>query len=398
MLVRSGNGCYRPYMKKALTSSAARTLAVSSLTASLILMATIPSGAEQMAESESANDAQMHFSAVQAAITATIEGSGYSDDDPEVDLWVTYDGPGQPTIHARTGTARAQASLEEAGETFHARVSVEEGEPFGATARSAVNSTSFNLALTEVPEVVGVGVDLENRQILVDVVEGTPAVDFERIEAILRRGAQDEKLNFILTATRGATGDSAAIYGGVALSDCTAGFTAVATGYVGFLTAAHCSSPQSYWDTPLKTGSSNGSATRRKTSTRTNADISYFSLTGNSISNRFFTTAEGNWVTTGCTAVPIEGNIVYSYGRTTEYRYGQITSTSYKPTWSDACGTSACNSTFVRVDAPQGGGDSGGPWYNQTNRPVGIHKGGSSTFSVYSKLAYLPSGVTIWRG
>lgn len=45
-----------------------------------------------------------------------------------------------------------------------------------------------------------------------------------------------------------------------------------------------------------------------------------------------------------------------------------------------------------------GGGDSGGPWYNQTNRPVGIHKGGSSTFSVYSKLAYLPSGVTIWRG
>lgn len=98
------------------------------------------------------------------------------------------------------------------------------------------------------------------------------------------------------------------------------------------------------------------------------------------------------------TASPVTGNLVYAYGKATDYTYGQITSTSYKPTWSDACSTSACNSTFVSVDAPQAGGDSGGPWYNQTNRPVGVHKGGSSSFSVYSKLADIPTGTQIWRG
>lgn len=180
------------------------------------------------------------------------------------------------------------------------------------------------------------------------------------------------------------------------MSECTAGFTAVAPGYVGFISAAHCGS-QGFYDTPKQVGSISGTATRRYPSNRANADIAFFSLTGNSITNQFFTTASGNYVTTGPTAVPIQGNLVYGYGRVTEYKYGQITSIYYKPT-GGFCGAVTCNATFVRVDATTTNGDSGGPWYNQTNRPVGIHAGGNGSIAVYSKLAYLHSNVTIWRG
>lgn len=56
---------------------------------------------------------------------------------------------------------------------------------------------------------------------------------------------------------------------------------------------------------------------------------------------------------------------------------------------------------FVRTPQRTIGGDSGGPVWTGAERPVGIHKGGSEgvigigQFSVYSKLGYRPSGVTL---
>lgn len=58
-----------------------------------------------------------------------------------------------------------------------------------------------------------------------------------------------------------------------------------------------------------------------------------------------------------------------------------------------------CQARFVRVAADQAGGDSGGPWLwtngTGTNRAYGIHKGGASTWSVFSKLSSAPASTRL---
>lgn len=328
--------------------------------------------------------------------TATMLERLNSATDDNADLWITYDAEGRPYVHARTLSDRVNDDLTRLGRASNVQVVVDESEPFGPTARGVMDSDVVESLLLKFPDVVGLGADVANESIILNVSESFPATSFEDLEQTFERAGG---LRFAVEPVRGAVGDSDTIYGGAAMSACTAGFTATRPGYAGFVTAAHCSPPQSYWNSPTPSGSASGPGTRRIASNRQSADIAFWSIaSGDVISNRFYTDSSGTWVTTGNTATPIAGNLAYTYGKTTGYRYGQITSTSYKPTWTNACIPMPCNSTFVRVNAPQDDGDSGGPWYNQTNRPIGIHKGGSSSFSVYSKLAYMPSGTSIWRG
>ena len=88
------------------------------------------------------------------------------------------------------------------------------------------------------------------------------------------------------------------------------------------------------------------------------------------------------------------GSYLCHRGITTGYRCGDVTSNEYVPTWSGACNGVACKARFVRVDAAEQVCDSGGPWFwtngTGTNRAYGIHKGGGVTFSVFSKLQYVP--------
>ncbi len=56
--------------------------------------------------------------------------------------------------------------------------------------------------------------------------------------------------NVKVEVTPDAMSDAANVYGGSALDNCTVGFTAKRGSEVGFVTAAHCSTPRQYWSTP----------------------------------------------------------------------------------------------------------------------------------------------------
>lgn len=280
------------------------------------------------------------------------------------------------------------ASLKWAAGRRDVALTIHDEAPVGSIGRAYLASSDFNTLAASMPTMQGAGVDVALARIVVYATEDSP-------DASLQSGFEGFPLPTVFEQMTTVSTD-ATISGGVALSaGCTAGFTATAPNYVGYLTAAHCSSPHSYWDTTTQSGSSDGQATRRITSSRGYADISFFSISGNPINDRFFWQQGGTTVETGSTAIPIQGNRVYANGQSSGYRYGHITTTSYKP---PACGNSVCQPVFVFVGVDSLGGDSGGPWYIQTNRPVGIHGGSSSTHSYYSKLQYRPSGSNIWTG
>ncbi len=77
---------------------------------------------------------------------------------------------------------------------------------------------------------------------------------------------------------------------------------------------------------------------------------------------------------------------------TTGYQCGSVTSITYAPTWSGACPGVTCQPVWVRINAYQLPGDSGGPWFIGGNSAVGIHKGGATdgSWAVYAKMAYIP--------
>lgn len=91
----------------------------------------------------------------------------------------------------------------------------------------------------------------------------------------------------------------------------------------------------------------------------------------------------------------LSGESVCRRGKTTGYDCGTIFNTSYKPTYAGACPSGPCNSTFALVeDTYVQGGDSGGPWF-LGGYAYGITKGYTASYSIYSKLGYLPAGLDI---
>jgi hypothetical protein len=189
--------------------------------------------------------------------------------------------------------------------------------------------------------------------------------------------------------------DSVAMRGGISLGSCTAGFTARYGSYVGIITAAHCGASLNAYGNTAGTGLSTP-ATRRILTHNANADIAFLSVAStNSVFATFFGSSTSSPTAHGGPQEMPQGATVCHRGKTTGWNCGAITSIAYRPTWSGACVTSPCNASFVQVRATQGPGDSGGPWVNGSS-PVGIHKGGSATLSVYSKFSRVPSGVTLY--
>lgn len=189
--------------------------------------------------------------------------------------------------------------------------------------------------------------------------------------------------------------DSILVRGGVALGGCTAGFSAKYGSYIGYFSAAHCGASQKTFSNTAGTGTS-VTGTRRVQNYGVNADIAFYSIpSGNTLSRTFFGSSSTSATSVGGPQdVPVGASVCHR-GKTKGWKCGKITSISYKPTWSGACPGGSCNSVFVRVSAEQAGGDSGGPWVNGTS-PIGIHKGGAATWSVYSKISRIPSGSSLY--
>lgn len=315
----------------------------------------------------------------------------------EADVWVTYDSAGEPVVNVRTSSRTTSSNAKRHATEQGVALIVHNASAFSPGAVNAIEAPGFDSALKAMPEVVGVEVDVENMELDVDVSYTSAAsTSLSSTRANLSKALPEYKIS--VNVIDGFVGDTDTIRGGGAMGNCTLAFTASAGGRNGFLGAAHCyQTTLTYWDTPTASGSASGTATHRTSYNRRYADVAFYSLTGNSITNQFWTTSGGNAVTTGSSRTVSAGQFAQSYGKVSGNRSGQVQSTSYKPTWSGACGSNSCYATFVNTNAGVNPGDSGGPVWTETNRPLGVIKGGSSTSQVYSKISYGESIATILR-
>lgn len=188
--------------------------------------------------------------------------------------------------------------------------------------------------------------------------------------------------------------DSLSVRGGTGMSSCTAGLPAKYGSYIGFVSAAHCPASTRLFGNTSGTGSSVAATQRRKVH-NANADIAFYSVANsNTLTKTRFAASSSTAVNVGAPMNVGTGLVACHRGKTTGWQCGKITSIAYKPTYAGACPGTTCNSVFYRVGAKQAGGDSGGPWSFNSSY-IGIHKGGSSTFSIFSAVSRVPSGVTV---
>ncbi len=177
------------------------------------------------------------------------------------------------------------------------------------------------------------------------------------------------------------------IYGGLAISTCTTGFSVQnGSGTRGVSTAAHCSNTQSYSGTslPYQSGDITG-----------NQDVQWHTAPGFTVTNQFNDGSSARSCTgTLSRSSQNVGDYVCKYGKTSGYTCGAISSTTYAPSY-----VTSASATFIRVDNNQGyadlssPGDSGGPWF-LANTAYGTHSGepgADAGDSIYMAINYIPS-------
>lgn len=180
--------------------------------------------------------------------------------------------------------------------------------------------------------------------------------------------------------------------GGRNMDTCTSGFVYSDGGPNQLVLARHCLA-QSYWffngDGPFGT-------TYTGQVYNANADLQWRRPTSHAARGTFYANdISGSGRAQLGQSHGSVGDTVCRRGKMSGYDCGHLTSTAYKPTYSGACPTGPCNSTFALVgDLGTIGGDSGGPWFFG-NYAYGIQKGGNSSVAIYSKLGYLPKGLDI---
>ncbi|MDY5584725.1 MAG: S1 family peptidase [Arcanobacterium sp.] len=256
--------------------------------------------------------------------------------------------------------------------------------------------------LDAIPEVMGFYTDTETNTLYIDVNDPTleiPSLEtaFTELKNVQELEVEEQNthssLNIVLNYT-GTASDTANVYGGTAMSRCTVGFTSTYNNQHGFWSARHCSHTDlSYYPNLTGAGSPIGKAKLIATSNNRKADIGFYTIeTKNTVLPSFYGESSRKLTAASGVTTVAKGSKVCRRGKTTGYNCGTVVSTNYTPTWPNACITGSCYPNFVLVLAPTDGGDSGGPWFSG-NSAVGIHKGGSSKISVYSKLSYAPGSL-----
>ncbi len=188
------------------------------------------------------------------------------------------------------------------------------------------------------------------------------------------------------------------IYGGLALTPCTSGFS-VKKGWWPFITkgittAGHCSNTVTYNgnNLPLNGEKWTGSY-----------DTQWHTAPGYTVTNKIQYKSDGStrpiYATKSRNNQQI-GEYVCKYGKTTGYTCGRINTKDYKP---DPANVPNPAATFIRVDNTAGwndlsdAGDSGGPWFWGTTA-YGTHSGsprGDSNDAWYTAVNYVESGLGV---
>lgn len=269
-------------------------------------------------------------------------------------------------------------------------------------------------ALADSAEVVGVGVDVAQAEIVIWVDEtrvpqnredvardfsaenaeasgvSTPLADVR--EAVERAG--------IPTRVEWAGGaDQDQQRGGVSRTDCTVGFSIywTSTGSRGVASAAHCGEPAGDQG-QLYSLTWNGTPTYQlrwvSEQYDQSGDVEVLTMASHTPQPNFFGQSAVTPTATTGTGTAYQGQYLCHRGKTSGYNCGTVVTTSYAPS-SSLCPGGACAAVFVRVQGINllcQGGDSGGPWFI-SGAAYGIHKGGSDPrtcfFTPIARLANL---------
>jgi|GEM_PF-5713316 len=347
-------------------------------------------------------------------ITALTE-IGITADAFNYDIWID-ELDGELALFVRSDRKQTLDVLFPATERAGMRIVVDPQQAFLVSRTEQAHAKVAEM-IERIPGLMGFYIDVALGKLVLDVYEashGLGVTSGSEAAEVALLAEEITGLPSIVVTLPAPAHDTAAVNGGVTLSviingqktPCTAGFTATySTGgsaYQGFLSAAHCGKSVSYYYGTSASGTLTA-ATYRTGTQNANADIAFFSVaSGDSVVNKFFGESTTSTTTHGPPACAILGATACGRGAKSGYSCGKVDSLTYTPTWPQACGSVACKPVFAKTNRPTKGGDSGGPVWVSTNRPVGIHKGGSEgglfgigSYSVYSKLDYLPAGVSI---
>lgn len=299
----------------------------------------------------------------------------------DADVWIDPHDSGQ-TVNIRTQDHNFATQLTSSKQLKRSDIQLIDSAPVATEEK--LSSRERHAAVSKIsPNVQGIHTRSSDGALIVETMDSLNDADLSEIaEATGLEMVEAETLDE-------APEDSLTIRGGASLGSCTSGFAATFIGEIGFLTARHCPSPLNVYDSATSDNGDSAAATSIFSTYKRNADISFYKVpaSGNSLSSTFY---GNNGAVTDLGSGPVdvgEGFTLCHRGITTAWQCGETTSIAYQPTWDDACIDDICNAVFVRVDADQEPGDSGGPWVSGSS-PAGIHKGGASTWSVYSKLSY----------
>lgn len=320
----------------------------------------------------------------QTSISQAVDAAGLVQG-VDYDLWTEPSTNGQD-VFLRTSSSASEDVLAAADLSSETSVTVVKDAAIGSDSATELSETVEETVDAIVPDVQGIYVDVTDGTLVVQTsADQTPAagdIDVPGFENV-----RVEQIDAPMS-------DSIAVRGGVAMSGCTAAFPATSGSYIGFYSAAHCGGPTTVCANT--TGSGTGTtATIRSRNHGANADIAFYSIANtNTISRTFFGSSSTTATATSGPGSVGEGFTVCHRGKTTGWNCGKVQSIAFKPTWANACNGATCNAVFVSVSARQDSGDSGGPWVS-SNTAIGVHKGGSTTQAVYSKMSYVPSGTSM---
>jgi hypothetical protein len=305
----------------------------------------------------------------------------------DADIWIDHEGEAQQvwirTEHIQVADAFERLSLSE-----ETSVTVVDDPPIVEQVPALTDEVEAVVRIYA-PGVQGMYVRLADGAL---IVESTDIPEEVNTDAI----ATASGFAVVVAEQVEPASDSILTRGGVGLSSCTAGFSARnGSTYIGVFSAAHCGTSQRVYTNTAGTGSY-VTGTRTLKVHNANADIGFYRIpSGHFVSSSFYGSSSSSATNMGSPQdVPV-GITACHRGKTRGWKCGEITSISYRPTWAGACPNTTCNAVFVRASAEQAGGDSGGPWVNGS-APIGIHKGGASGWSVYSKISRIPSGTSLY--
>ncbi|GAB4581615.1 MAG: S1 family peptidase [Anaerolineales bacterium] len=183
------------------------------------------------------------------------------------------------------------------------------------------------------------------------------------------------------------------VYGGLALTTCTSGFSVKQNGTntKGVTTAGHCGNSQSFMGIPLAFQSQMWAGTY---------DVQWHTATGFTVTNKIqiSSTSTRDIAATRSRNNQLIGGLVCKYGMTTGWTCGYIASKNNCPIW-----VPSCQGTFIRLDNTAGypvitaQGDSGGPCF-LGNTAYGIMSGIPSDDTgdaIYMAVNYISPGLGV---